>query len=231
VSSGGIVVVLVLFAVLAVGLAVAGFLAAKKRREGMAALAAQRGWAYAERDDRWTGAFDGAPFGTGHDRRATNVLTGQYDGRPFVSFDFVYHTTERSTDSQGRTTTREVAHRFGVTGLDMGAAFPALRVVPEGMVGRFFGRLTNRDIELESEDFNRAFTVTCPDRRFASDILHPQMMVLLLQHPEAAFRLDGRWILDVEDGTVPLEAIEPRLARVDAIVDQVPDFVWKEVRG
>lgn len=230
-DSGLLVALVGLFFVVVIVIMVMGAIASRKRREDLAALAAQRGWEYAERDDRWTGAFDGAPFGTGHDRRATNVLTGQYDGRPFVSFDYVYYTTERSTDSEGRTTTREVAHRFGVTGLDMGAAFPALRVVPEGMVGRFFGRLTNRDIELESEDFNRAFTVTCPDRKFASDILHPRMMELLLQHPEAAFRLDGRWILDVEDGTVPLEAIEPRLARVDAIVDQVPDFVWKEVRG
>src|SRR5205085_3018749 len=47
---------------------------------------------------------------------------------------------------------------------------PALSVTPEGMFSRFFGRLTNSDIELESEDFNRAFRVTCPNRRFASEI-------------------------------------------------------------
>lgn len=230
-STGVIVAVFVLIAVVAVAVGVAGYLAAKKRREGMAALAARRGWSYAERDDRWVHAFEGSPFGLGHDRQARNVLTGSYDGRPFVSLDYVYYTTETSTDSEGRTTRREVSHPFGVTGLDMGAAFPPLEVTPEGMIGRFFGRLTNRDIELESEDFNRAFTVTCPDRKFASDVLHPRTMELLLQWPESAFRLEGRWILDCESGQVPLEQIEPRLARVDAIVDQVPDFVWKEVRG
>ena len=28
-----------------------------------------------------------------------------------------------------------------------------------------------------------------------------------------------------------LEEIEPRLQRIDSIVDQIPEFVWKEVRG
>ncbi|MGZ5398678.1 MAG: DUF3137 domain-containing protein [Nocardioides sp.] len=221
----------VLVVVLFFGIAVMGAIAAKKRREGIAALAAHRGWTYAERDDRWCDAFQGSPFGLGHNRRATNVLLGQFDARPFVSFDYVYHTTQTSTDSKGHTTSREISHPYGVAGLDMGAAFPALEVTPEGMFGRLVGRLTNSDIELESEDFNRAFTVKCPDRKLASDVLHPRMMELLLRSPDAAFRFDQSWILDCENGQVALEEIEPRLRRIDSIVDQVPEFVWKEVRG
>lgn len=230
-DSGLIVGIVVLVVVGFIVIAVMSAIAAKKRREGIAALAAQRGWTYAERDDRWCDAFQDSPFGRGHNRKSTNVLTGEFDGRPFVSFDYVYYTTETSTDSEGRTTTREVSHPYGVAGLDTGADFPALEVSPEGMFGRLVGRLTNSDIELESEDFNRAFTVNCPDRKFASDVLHPQMMELLLQSQDAAFRFDRRWILDCENGQVALEQIEPRLQRLDTILDQVPAFVWKEVRG
>ena len=230
-DSGLLVVIVVLVVAAFIVIAVMSAIAAKKRREGIAALAAARGWTYVERDDRWADAFQDSPFGIGHNRKATNVLTGEFDGRPFVSFDYVYYTTETSTDSEGRTTTREVSHPYGVAGLDMGASFPALEVTPAGMFGRFVGRLTNTDIELESEEFNRAFTVNCPDRKFASDVLHPRMMELLLQSQDAAFRFDRRWILDCEPGQVPLEHIEPRLSRVDAIVDQIPEFVWKEVRG
>src|SRR5665809_126291 len=153
-DSGLIIGIAVLVVVLFIVIAVMSAIAAQKRRAGIAALAAQRGWTYAERDDRWCDAFQDSPFGTGHNRKATNVLTGQFDGRPFVSFDYVYYTTETSTDSEGRTTT------------------------PEGMFGSLVGRLTNTDIELESEDFNRALTVNCPDRKFASDVLHPRMMEL-----------------------------------------------------
>lgn len=230
-NSGLIFGVFGLFVVIVIVFIVLGAIAAKKRREGMAALAGQRGWTYVERDDRWCDAFQDSPFGMGHNRKATNVLTGQFDGRPFVNFDFVYHTTETSTDSKGHTSTREVSHHYGISGLDMGASFPALEVTPEGMFGRFIGRVTNTDIELESEDFNRAFTVKCPDRKFASDVLHPRTMELLLQWPKSAFRFDRRWILDVESGQVGLEEIVPRLERIDAIVDQVPDFVWQELRG
>ncbi|MEZ5191462.1 MAG: DUF3137 domain-containing protein [Nocardioides sp.] len=56
------------------------------------------------------------------------------------------------------------------------------------------------DIELESEDFNRAFTVTCSDRKFASDVLHPRMMEFLLAHTEASFRSDRRYVLTVSAG-------------------------------
>lgn len=219
------------FLVLVVLIGVAGWLSAKKRREGFAALAAQRGWTYTQSDDRWTEAFSGSPFGQGHGRHADNVLTGQYDGRGFVAFDYVYHTTETSTDSNGHTSTHEESHRFGVVALDVGASFPPLQVSPEGMFGRLIGRLTNRDIELESEDFNRAFTVTCPDRKFASDVLHPRMMEYLLAHRESDFRFEGSWLLSVETGQSRIEEVEPRLRVIDGVLDNVPEFVWREVRG
>ncbi len=232
--SGGIIVVFIgAFIALVIVLIVVGVIQAKKRREAFGMLAGQRGWTYVERDDQWTEVFDGSPFGLGHNRRAGNVLSGQYDGRPFIAFDYVYHTTETSTDSEGHTTTREVSHNFGVVGLDMvgqlgNRPFPSLTVTPEGVFGRMIGRLTNKDIELESEDFNRAFTVTSEERKFASDVLHPRMMEYLLQRPKAQFRVDRRWILNVETGSPKVEEIEPRLQYLDGIVDQVPAFVWQE---
>ena len=219
------------FLALVVLIGVLSLLAAKKRREGFAALAAAHGWTYTERDDRWCDTFDGSPFGLGHNRKATNVLTGQYDGRGFVAFDYVYYTTETSTDSDGHSHSREVSHRFGVVALDVGVHFPPLQVTPEGMFGRMIGRITGRDIELESEDFNRAFTVKCPDRKFASDLLHPRMMEYLLQHPDSSFRFDGSWTLSVENGQARIEEVEPRLAVIDGVLDKVPEFVWREVRG
>ena len=108
------------------------------------------------------------------------MVTGTQDGRPFVAFDYVYYTTETSTDAQGHSSSREVSHTYGVVALTVGVAFPPLEVAPEGFVSRIVGRLTDHDIDLESEDFNRAFTVSCPDRKFASDILHPRMMEFLL---------------------------------------------------
>lgn len=229
--SGGIVVLFVVFALIVVAIAVAGHLAEKRRREALTTLAAARGWTYVDEDPRWVDGFAGAPFGLGHRRSATHVIMGSYDDRPFVAFDYTYHTTETSHDAQGHTTTREVSHTFGVVALDVGTAFPPLEVTPEGFFSRMIGRLTNRDIELESEEFNRAFTVTCPDRKFASDILHPQMMELLLTHPDAAFRFDRRYVLTVGPGRSEIPEIDAGLALLDAVLDRVPDFVWRAAEG
>ncbi|MGZ4447307.1 MAG: DUF3137 domain-containing protein [Nocardioides sp.] len=219
------------FGVVVLLVGVLGYLSAKKRREAFAALAAQRGWTYTERDDRWCEAFSGSPFGQGHNRQARNVLGGEFDQRRFTAFDYVYYTTETSTDSQGHTSTHEQSHTYGVVALDCGAAFPSLHVSPEGVFGRMIGRLTNRDIELESEDFNRAFTVTCPDRKLASDVLHPRMMEYLLQHRDSDFRFEGSWLLSTESGQTSIESVEPRLRVIDGVLDNVPEFVWREVRG
>lgn len=228
---GSIVLMFGVFAVLVVAIGVFGFLAAKRRREAFTALAASRGWTYSERDDRWTEAFEGHPFGRGHSRRADNVLTGQYDSRAFVAFDYVYYTTESSTDANGNHTTREVSHTFAVVAVDTGVAFPELEVAPEGFFSRVVGRLTDTDIELESEDFNRAFRVTCPDRKFASDILHPRMMEQLLRSPDAAFRFTGTHVLTATNGQADLSQVEANLAFLDAVIDQVPEFVWRDARN
>ena len=224
-SGAGPLLLILLVLLVTIGVVYLNYYVAKKRREAMTLLAQAKGWTYTARDDRWNEAFVGTPFGLGHSRQTKNVLTGEYDGRTFVAFDYLYYTTERSGKS-----TRQVPHPFGIVAVDMDVLFPPLAVSPENFLERFVGRLTDRDIELESEDFNRAFTVECPDRKFASDVLHPRMMQMLLQWPDSGFRFDRRWIIDVQAGTVALDGIEPRLRRVDAIVDQIPEFVWKQVR-
>lgn len=230
--SGVVVVVLLLVGVtLVVGVGLLAYLSQKRRREEMQALATARGWTFAERDDRWAGAFSGAPFERGHRRSANNVLSGRYDDRDFVAFDYVYYTTETSTDGEGRTTSREVSHRFSVVAVTLGAAFPELEVSPEGFFQRLVGRLVDRDIELESEEFNRAFTVTCPDRKFAFDVLHPRMMEYLLGHRDAAFRFAAGRLLVVANGSADIPEIEATLGYADGIADRIPEFVWRATGG
>jgi hypothetical protein len=219
------------FLVLIVVMVVVGFVQAKKRREGLAAFATSRGWTYTESDPSLLGRFEGEPFGVGDDRQAFNVLRGTAHDRPFVVFDYSYVTTSTSTDANGHTKTDRTTHVFSVVAVNTGVVMPALSVEPEGMVSRFWGRLTNSDIELESEDFNRAFRVTCPNRRFASDVLHPRMMELVLQWPELAWRFDADSLLAVRSGNHDVAEIDAKLAALDAILDTVPEFVWKEVRG
>ncbi len=222
----GFVLLVVLFVFVAIVAMVYAYQQAKKRREEMAAYAVSRGWRYEEVQPLLVDRFQGPPFGMGHSRRAGNAVYGQHDGRDFVSFDYQYKTTSGSGKNR-RTTT----HNFSVLAVSMGVALPTLTVDPENFLERFVGRLTNSDIDLELEDFNRAFTVTCQDRKFASDVLHPQMMELLLQHRDVGWRFERDSMLMVSSGQRSIPQIDSTLALMDRITDLVPEFVWKQVRG
>ena len=222
-----VVLVLALFGVFAF----LSYLAAKKRREAFQAYAATKGWTWTERDDQWIEAFDGAPFGLGHDRRAENVLTGAFESRTFAAFDYSYRTTETSTDSDGHTTTHEETHNFSVAAVDVGVVCPNLHVSPEGFFGRAIGKLTNHDIQLESEEFNRAFTVHCEDRKFASDVLHPRLMEALLTFRDIEWRFDRSWIVTVSSGGHNPAEVDRALTSISSVVDAIPDFVWEDHGG
>lgn len=199
------------------------YLSAKKRQEGMARLAAARGWSYVASDDRWITQFDGPPFGIGFDQRALNIVRGEHDHRKFIAFDYWYSTREGSGKSR-----HTVRHAYSIIGISTTAVFPHLSVLPEHFVSRWIGRLTDSDIEFESEEFNRAFTVHCEDRKFATDVIHPRMMQLLLATPNLGWRLTSGTLLVATVGEHGVTRIDAVLAVIDRIIDLFPDYVWKQ---
>ena len=224
--ASGVVFLFAAFLALAVLAVVFSYLAAKKRREELATYAAARGWRYEVDQPMLVDRFTGPPFGLGFGRRAYNVLYGSHDGRDLVSFDYEYKTQT----SDGKQTTTHV-HVFSVLALSMGVLMPPLSVDPENFLDRFVGRLAGNDIDLESEDFNRAFTVSCPDRKFASDVLHPQMMEYLLLHRELGWRFEQDSMLVVAQGRRTPAQIDATIEVMDGITDRVPEFVWLRLKG
>src|SRR4051794_33391994 len=192
----------------------------------MQALAAARGWRFEAQQPLLVERFTGPPFGLGFGRQAYNVLYGTHGGRDLVSFDYTYKTQT----SDGKTTTTHT-HTFSVLALRMGVPMPPLTVDPENLLARFVSRISGSDIDLESEQFNRTFTVTCPDRRFASDVLHPRMMEYLLQHRHVGWRFDQDSMLVVASGRRTPEQIDATIAVMDGITALVPEFVWLRLKG
>jgi hypothetical protein len=152
-------------------------------------------------------------------------MSGTWDGRPALLFDYRYHTWETSTDANGHTTSRKESHNLAITAVQTERLYPALSVMPEGFFGRMVGRLMNSDIQLEWEDFNRAFTVTCPDRRFASDVLNQQMMELLMQDQNLGWSIVGPDVITIRPGLHDPERLEASLMALDRILDTVPQHV------
>ena len=70
-------------------------------------------------------------------------------------------------------------HRRTCATAEVGWLWPQLSLTKEGIIGKAAAALGARDIEFESEEFNRTFFVTCEDRRFANAFLDAQMIDIL----------------------------------------------------
>ncbi len=158
------------------------YLAAKKRREELQALAQSLGWRFSpnrdsSHDDEYA-HFE--IFRRGHSRVAFNTLYGrlEIDGRDFrgKAGDFRYRVTSGSGKSRSTST---YTFSYLILHLPFGRT-PDLLIRPEGIFDKIAGAFGFDDIDFESEEFSRRFHVKSSDRRFAYDVVHPRMMEYLL---------------------------------------------------
>ena len=214
-----------LFGLGVVAVLVGGYLLDRKRRERIMTFCVARGWQYVDEDLTVVGRYTGDPFGRGDRPRARNVIRGHENDRDFLAFDYSFQT--HSTDSQGRRDT--TTHHFAVFAVTIPAYLPTLEVCPEGVFGKLADAVGLRsDIDLESEAFNRAFTVRAADRKFATDVLAPRTMEYLLTVPPAAWRIEGNSLLRWKSGRLDPGDIVVSTSVLDRVLDGIPAFVWKD---
>jgi hypothetical protein len=217
--------VVVLGVLLAVSVGVWTYLRDQKRRQVLQQFALAKGWRYVAEDDSLAVRWSDTPFGQGDRRRARNVLMGLERGRPMVAFDYSYET--ESTDSQGRRS--RTTHRYSVVAVALPVPLPRLQVTPEGVLRRAAEAIgIGAGVELESEDFNRRFTVTARNPKFASDVLTPRTMEALLAAPPTAWRIEGSDMLSWDSGTLTPVDVLARLSTMLRVVEGIPSFVWKD---
>lgn len=211
----------VLVAVLVVAVVVFAFIATKKRRERTAAFAAARGLRYEQRNDSYVGLDWGAPFARGHSRHADYVLSGTLKGRPVLCFEYQFTETSGAGDNRSSTT-----YRYSVFSTAVHRSLPRLGVGREGLGSKIAKMVGVKDIELESEEFNKTFKVDCKVPKFAYDVLHPRMMEWMLQTDAPGFRVVDNNFIVIRGGRLDLESVDGTFAYLDSIILQVPQFVW-----
>jgi Protein of unknown function (DUF3137) len=198
----------------------------QKRMRELQQFCLNRGWTYVASAPQLVGRWQQKPFDEGDNRKALNVLAGTWQGRSFTAFDYSFDV--ESHDSTGGSRARTTS-QFGVVALRLPAYLPHLQVTQEGMVRRFAASVgLGQDIQLESEDFNRAFTVSSTDPKFASDILNPRTMQMLLASTHLAWRIEGADVLCCDAGYYSPVDVLQRLDHLTKIVEGVPSFVWHD---
>jgi hypothetical protein len=137
----------------------------------------------------------GEPFALlqrGDGRGVENVLWGVWQGLEIRAFDYWYY--EESTDSKGHTS--RSYSRFDCLLTQIDARCPTLQISEENLFTRLADALSFRDIEFESGEFNRRFTVKGPDERFATAFCDARMMDWLLRHGDGySFEVVGDRLL------------------------------------
>jgi hypothetical protein len=192
---------------------------AHKRRQEFAAFAAQHGLGYAADDPFDMLGLPFALFRKGDGRGIDNVLWGPWRGEPIRAFDYWYY--DESTDSGGGRS--RTYHRHTCVLLEHEGVFPPLAITRESLFTRIADGLGFRDIELESEEFNRAFQVKAKDRRFAVAFLDALMMRWLLALPRRwEFEVAGAHLLAWEGKRMAPAGFAPVIEMALAFRENVP---------
>lgn len=165
-----------------------------KRREAIHAFAVTKGLTWGRHDH--VGIASKHPFkfwNKGDERKWENVVSGTLDGKPLLLFDYQY--TEVSRDAEGRTQRTHYKFTGAVAPLD-GVFTPGLQLEPESMFSRLKDKTGFRDLELESEEFNRRFEVGTRNRQFAVAFLDARMINWLLTTPkDLRFEVLGQHVM------------------------------------
>lgn len=218
----GTVVMLVL---VAVGLGmIYGATVRNRRARAMAPTAAAAGLQYSP-EDRWGTTRLAFPlFRAGEGRSIENVMWREAsNGMPVRVMDYSYY--DEYKDENGRIHKRW--SRFSCAIARHNGLWPTIRVTHERALDKAVQKLGLPDIDLESEEFNRTFVVQCEDRKFATDLLAPEMMELLLATRGLVdLETKGRWMLLTTSRLDEPSEMVGLLNLADAILEKIPPVIW-----
>jgi hypothetical protein len=221
VDAAGPVLLVVVFGLIVAAVAYHQYQRKLERQKGFRALALTHGMDFSIDDP-----FDTLeePFGLlqrGDGRGVENVVWGEWQGLELRAFDYWYY--DESTDSKGHTSKSYSRYDCVLASID--ARCPALHISEEDVLTRLADALTFGDIEFESEEFNRRFTVKGTDERFASAFCDALMMGWLLQHADGyMFEVAGDRILCACRRVAPAEMVR-LFGTATAFREQIPAVV------
>jgi len=202
-----------------------GNIAAKKRLEGLNAIAQKCGLNFnpKENEDIAKKYSFLNQLNSGSNRYAFNVFSGNYKGHDLLAFDFHYE--EESRDSKGKKHTHDCY--FSCFILQLPAKFPELKIGPETFFQRIGQALGFDDIDFESYEFSRKFEVLSKDKKFAYDICHPQMMEYLLSNTDLIIEIEENALAIISNYTMEPEKIEHNLNRLIHIRSLMPNYLFE----
>jgi hypothetical protein len=224
------VVIVILVIIVGICIAIVAARMEAKRREAFRAVAKRLGLSFKLKDSSIDNRYKFlSELRKGDNRHGTIVLHGTYKDQVVEAFEYHYETY--STDSKGnRTTHHHYSNHYVITESDDNASlpYPELRVYPENFLSKIGQAMGYDDIDFESIEFSKSFTVRCKEKRFAYDICHPRMMEWLLDRKKTILEIEGPYIAISFGNKMSLEAIESRLNQLIEIRELFPEYLLSD---
>jgi hypothetical protein len=214
----GAVLLFLSFVALAIGVVYLVHLYYKKRREALIALAQKMELNYSPKDifnipERFS-HLD--LFNQGDSRKAYDLLYGEKDGTDVLLFAYKY------TIGSGKNSS---TYYLSVCILTFDVRFPYLIIRPEGFFDKVASFVGFDDIDFESAEFSRKFFVKSANRKFAYDIVHPQMMEFLLSVEGANVEIGGGDFLFHYGKAISIPQWTALYNLGQAFIKKIPDYV------
>jgi hypothetical protein len=193
-----------------------------ERRRKLGVVAGQMGLQFSAADPFGMLRLPFPLFRRGDGRGIENVIWGERQGHEVWGFDYWYY--EESSDSKGRRS--RSTSRFNCSLTELPARAPHTSVGPESLFTRLADLVGFRDIDFESEEFNRAMQVKSQDQRFATYLIDARMMEWLLETRGWTFELFDRYLLCVRKRLRP-EEVPTIIEAVLAFRERIPNVVFE----
>jgi hypothetical protein len=212
----GVLLLMALFVGAGILIVLLAFFSKAKRTKAFKQWAQANGLHYAERSATdYDRSYRGLrSLGKGSARKYLNEISGNYKGHHIRYFDYQFTVSNGKSSSQ-------VTH--GVFMIQFpGLHWPILTVVPETLLHKVYDAIGGDDIDFESDEFSRRFWVTCSDRKFAYDFIHPRVMERVLEHGPTEWQVHSN-VLCTWIGSPPrVQQIQDTLDGLVALADLIP---------
>ena len=213
------IIIVPIIAVVIIAGVIYSIIAAKKRREAMALLAQQLGLSYDPRKDR--SVDDHLNFlnqlNIGSNRYATNLMNGNYQGHDVELFDYHYQT------GSGKNTHH---HHLSCFILRLEISCPELIITKEGFFSKIAQAIGFDDIDFESHEFSRRFSVKSKDKKFAYDVCNAQMIEFLLANTDLSIEIEFNTIALIFPTQARVESIRYNLDRLIKFRSLLPEYLF-----
>jgi len=163
------------------------------------------------------------PFDKGHSRSTSNLLVKQVQDHVLYAFDYEY----KITTSNGKST-QTTTYRHTVTAARVNINLPGLSLQPETIVHWFGEKFGMRELEFESEEFNKRYFIRASDDRAVYDILHPQMIDYLLDQSIGWWQMAGHLLVRIEPRQEDVPEIHQGLLEIQGFIERIPAFVRQD---